>query len=160
MRVLVEENPISEADMFGYYGNPCGRRRNPKNGRKTVAKGVNIKQWTQGVSLMDVVAGVGGWAAAGMVPGMVIKGTEVTPTNKILKVLLAIAATAGVGYVAKMAIGAGAAKAAVIGGLAGTGTQLLTSATGMSIGRGVRALPAGRGGVGAYVAPSSTRQLV
>ena len=88
-----------------------------------------LKDWTQGVDITDAAAAVGGFAAASMLPGLLIKpattGGELTTTQKWLKVGLALGSAIGAGLAAKSFMSAAAGKAAVIGGIAGAGTQLI-----------------------------------
>ncbi len=97
----------------------------------------SVREWTQGVDAMDAVAAFGGFAAATMLPSYLIKpstaATPLTNNQKILKVVAAVVAALGVGLLAKNMMGAGAGKAAVIGGLTGAGAQAITSFTTVKI---------------------------
>ena len=157
MEYLLETNP--------WFGNPRKRRKSRKRRRNPVAKVTNpkamagtMKEWTQGADIMDMVAGVGGLAAATMLPGALIK-TETTGM-KVLKVALAVGAAVGAGSLARSMISASAGKAAVIGGLAGAGAQILAATTGFQIG-GTKMLGAGparrRIGETTLVSPPPTR---
>ena len=163
MDVLLEENPRLEVNsMKGMYDfNPYGfnpRRRRRKSRNPTIAI-PGVKKWSQGVDLMDVAGGVAGLAAATMVPGMIIKDTT-TATQKFMKVLAAVAAALGVGYIAREVISPSAGKAAIIGGLAGTGSQVIGMTTGLTIGGPRRILlsPGRRIGGQEVVSPATARE--
>jgi len=117
-----------------------------------------MREWTQGVDMMDMVAGVSGLAAATMLPGALVKA-DATMGMKFLKIAIAAGAAIGAGSLARSMISASAGKAAVIGGLAGTGAQVLAVTTGFQIGGGMRMLPAGRRRIGetTLVSPPQSR---
>jgi len=130
MEYLLETNP--------WFGNPRKRRKSRKRRKNPVAKvtnpkvmGATMKEWTQGVDLMDMVAGAGGLVAASMLPAALIK-TDTTGM-KVLKIALALGAAVGAGSLARSMISASAGKSAVIGGLAGTGLQILATTTGVQL---------------------------
>lgn len=96
-----------------------------------------ISKLTGGVDAQDILGAVIGIFGASMLPGYIIKTTETT-SQKLLKLLVAAGVTVGLGYVAKKAMPS-AAKAVVIGGLAGTATQAIGMFTSFNIGRaGIR----------------------
>ena len=161
MKVLLEENPLGGSTMyFDEFGNPmrrkrARRRRNPLNSLAGVGA---IRGWTQGVDLIDIAAGVGGMAAAAMIPGTVVKTAE-TGGQKFLKVIVAVGCALGAGFLAKTAISPSAGKAAIIGGLAGTGIQVIGMVTGLKLGSPVGLLSSGRRiGFQETISPSFTRE--
>jgi hypothetical protein len=92
----------------------------------------NVKKWTQGVGVEEMIAGVAGLAGAAMLPKYVIPVADTT-MRKLAKAGTAVASTVLIGMAAK-SVSMSAAKAAVIGGLAGVGAQLIGSFTPYSIG--------------------------
>ena len=93
---------------------------------------IGIKSsWTQGVSIMDAAAAVAGLAGAAYLPSLVVKDVTTT-TGKLLKVVAALGSTIVIGMALKRAA-PGSAKAAVIGGLAGTTVQALSLFTGIKV---------------------------
>ena len=93
---------------------------------------IGIKSsWTQGVGLMEAAGAVAGLAGAAYIPGLVVKDTTTT-TGKLLKVAAALGSTIVVGMALKRTAPA-AAKAAVIGGMAGTVVQALGVFTSIKI---------------------------
>lgn len=102
--------------------NPARRRRRHSS-RNPIAKSLGgVIPYTQGTDIMEMAAAVGGLAICGLVPAMVIKpaaGKKVlTDTQKWLKIGVAFLLAIGAGMVGK-SIKVG--KAALIGGIAGTG---------------------------------------
>lgn len=116
-----------------------------------------VKGWTQGVGVMDAVAGVGGLALAYWLPGMIIKTADTT-TKKVLKVVMGVVAAGGAGYLANAVGGKRLGQAAVIGGLAGTAAQALGTFTNIKIGRPNPMLGPVRIGYPEMVSPSFTRE--
>ena len=127
------------------YRRRGSRRRNPAKAGALALPGT-VKEWTQGVDLMDAGCAVGGLAASTMIPGLIIKpsagATELTTMQKVLKVVVSLGAAIGAGALGKAMISPGAGKAAIIGGIAGTAAQALGMFTGIKIGQ--RALGSGR----------------
>lgn len=99
---------------------------------------MSISKYTAGVDTMDIVGGAVGLAGATLLPKYIYKGS-----SKWVNVAIAAAVTLGLGYAAKKFMPS-AAKAVVIGGLAGTASQAIFNLTGTSIGqaRSYTALPA------------------
>lgn len=93
----------------------------------------DIGQLTQGVTMEDTIAAVGGLALAGMLPSMIITGNT---TQQIwMKLGVGFAASLGAGYIAHQVLGKRtAAKAAVLGGLAGTTVTAINNLTTFKIG--------------------------
>jgi len=122
------------------------RRRHRRSSRNPIAKSI---PYTQGTDVMEMAGAVGGLAACGLVPAMIIKpnvgATALTDTQKWMKIGLAFVLAVGAGMVGK-AINSGVGKAAIIGGIAGTGAiaySELTSKSLIAASSAVRALPAG-----------------
>ena len=122
-------------DAFGSMYNP--RRKRKRARRNPVAKGLampsTIREWTQGVDLMDAGAAVGGLAAATMIPGIIVKDTT-TMGGKILKLVISLGSAMGAGALGRAMISPSAGKAAIIGGVAGTAAQALGMFTNVKIG--------------------------
>lgn len=116
--------------------------------------------WTQGVGVMDAVAAAAGLAAATLIPPMIIKASTTT-TEKLERVGISIASAIVVGIAAKSVFknNQSAAKAAVIGGLAGAAAQVLNMFAGVKItgNSSIRSLPMGRVGETSVVFPRSSR---
>lgn len=112
-------------------------------------------EWFAGMDLVDVGAAAGGLVASSMIPSLLIKDA-VTTWQKAMRVIVALGAAAGAGFIGRN-FSASAGKAAVAGGLAGTVVQAITTFTNMDLGRNVM-LTAGRGIRGAtVVSPATTR---
>ena len=130
-------NPVGIDD----FGNPIffeqnrrsriKRRRNPV--RATALRGT-MREWTQGVDIMDAGAAVGGLAMSTMIPGMLVKDTT-TMTQKLMKLGASLGSAIGAGAIGRAMISPGAGKAAIIGGMAGTATMALSMFTNIQIGR-------------------------
>lgn len=152
-------NPIG----FDQFGNPievfnprrkkvARRRRNPVQNQLVAAR-TTLREWTQGVDLMDAGAAVAGLAASTMLPGAIIKDVSTTG-KKIAKLALALLAAIGAGAVGRAMVSPSAGKAAVIGGIAGTVAQALGMFTAIKIGQ-----PVGRRiGTTTMVSPPFTRE--
>jgi hypothetical protein len=139
--LMLLENPYS----FDYLGNlhPYKKHRSKKMRNPLVDTLPGIGKYTQNVSMMDAAAGLIGFAAAGWVPGLIVKNPTTTGT-KLAKIAVALGATIGTGMLVKR-MSRDAAKAAVIGGLAGTIAMTLSTFTSIKIpgmaGIGVRPAP-------------------
>ena len=107
------------------------RRRRRHSSRNPVAKSLGgAIPYTQGTDIMEMAAAVGGLAVCGLVPAMVIKPTAgaagLTDVQKWLKIGVAFALAVGAGMIGKtMKVG----KAALIGGIAGTGAVAYSELT-------------------------------
>lgn len=153
---MLYENP------YEFY-NPKRKKRHAKrNPTLNPLAMTRARQWFQGIELIEVAAGLGGLAAATMIPGVIVPTADTT-WKKIAKVGLGAGCAAGAGLVAK-SFGRDAAKAAVIGGLAGTCVQALGAFAGISIGGerkllGPSRLPS-RQGIGAaqVISPAYSRE--
>jgi len=99
---------------------------------RALALPTTAKEWTQGVGIMEGVAGAGGLVAALMIPGMIVPTTD-TLARKFGKGALSVACALGVGAAAKAFLSPTAGKAAVIGGIAGAVAQIMEMATGRSL---------------------------
>ena len=143
-------------DMYGF--NPRRHRRKRRNPARALAL-PKMGELSQGVDFMDAGAAVGGFAAATMIPGMLMK-TSVTTMQKVLKVALSVGCAFGAGWAARNFMSAKVAKAAVIGGLAGAGAHAIGAFTGISIGnRLALPNPSGRGlGITEPVSYPTTRE--
>ncbi len=121
------------------FENPKRRRHSRR--RNPVASSVmpkSIGKYFQGIDLVDAAAATGGLAVTTLVPGMVIKDTS-TAWMKIAKLLVAAAGAVAAGMLASN-LKASAGKAALIGGLAGVGSQALSMFTNVKIGSPVKQL--------------------
>lgn len=137
--------------------NPRRRSRNPK----ALALPGTMREWTQGVGVMDAAAAAGGLAASTMIPGMIIKDS-VTTGQKIMKLLVSLGAAIGAGALGRAMVSPGAGKAAMIGGVAGTAAQAIGMFTNIQIGQQSRAIsgrPTSRRlGETVTVSPATTRE--
>jgi len=151
-------------DFYGnpWYGQPRrhkwaaqkGHRRAKRNPLSSTAMKGTFKEWTQGLTVTDIVAATAGFAASAMIPGMLITSTDTT-MKKALKVAAAVVSALAVGAAAKSFVGSKAGQCAAIGGLAGATGQAISSFTPWKIGgMGNMALPVGRS-IGRYPAPAS-----
>lgn len=129
---------------------------------KSLAKVNNL---TQGVGIEEAASALGGWAAAAMLPGMVVKTADTT-TQKWLKIGVAAGAAVGAGMVGRKFLSASAGKYMIAGGLAGVAAQAIALATGYQIGnqpvygpvrRAMPAAPVRRVGVPQTISPATTR---
>ena len=146
--------------MFNF--NPRRHRRHHRR-NPSLMSSAQISHWTQGVQMEDAAAAVGGLAAAYYLPGVVIKPDAtgvLTSTQKWLRILVAAGAAVGVGYICKEFLKSSAAgKAAVIGGLAGTGVQVINLVKPGTVPMPSRtALPARRFGESTVISPSPNRE--
>jgi len=146
--------------MYG-FSNP--RRRHRRHHRNPVTAGAaTMREWTQGVDATDAVAAVAGLAGATMIPGMLIKITagavELTTTQKFLKVAVALGAAVGIGAAARSFMSPSAGKAAVIGGLAGAGTQIVNMMRPGTIGRMALPNPGRRLSESTVISPAPGRE--
>jgi len=122
--LMLLENP--------YYRNRRRKRRNPM--ARGFALPSTMREWTQGVDLMDAGAAVGGLAAATMIPGMIVTSTA-TMGQKLWKLTVALGCAVGAGALGRAMISPSAGKAAIIGGVAGTSAQALGMFTNIQIGQ-------------------------
>ena len=133
------------------------RRRNPLN---PVAALGNLSNMAQGVDATDALAAVGGLAAATMVPGWLIKPaagtTTLTTMQKLLKVAIAVGSALAAGMAAKSFLSAKAGKAAVIGGIAGTGVQVVNMVRPATIAQGQLMSPPGFRGYSSPIRETTT----
>lgn len=109
--------------------------------RNPVSVGALKKEWFAGMDMTDVGAATGGLVASSMIPSLIIKDAT-TSWQKFLKIVLALASTAGAGFIARN-FSQSAGRSAVAGGLAGTVVQAITTFTNVDLGRGT-ILTAGR----------------
>ena len=100
---------------------------------KNLAIGGTFRDMTQGLTMIDIGAAVGGLAASSMIPGMVVKDTA-TNAKKALKLAVSFGCAVAVGAIAKSSISESAGRAAVLGGMTGFGVQLLSTLTGIQVG--------------------------
>ena len=112
---------------------------------KALAMPKTVREWTQGVDLMDAGAAVGGLTASTMIPGMIVKDTT-TGFQKFWKLSVSLICAVGAGAIGRAMISPGAGKAAIIGGLAGTAAQAIGMFTGFQIGQ--RGKPSARRSIG------------
>ena len=154
-----------ELDVFEnpWYG-ARGRHRSAakKGGRKRrglrnpIAMPATMREWTQGVDLMDGIAAVGGLAAATMIPGLIVKDTSTTG-KKLLKLVVAIGCALGAGALGRSMVSSAVGRAAILGGVAGVGAQALGAFTSVQIGQ-PKLLGRGRIGETTLISPSLTRE--
>lgn len=145
---------------FDAFGNMNPRRRRRKSRRNPMAKALElprtVREWTQGVDVMDAGAAVGGLAAATMIPGIIVKD-PVTIWQKLWKLGVSLGAAFGAGAIGRAVISPSAGKAAVIGGVAGTAATAIGMFTGFTIGQ-PKKLGTRRIGETTLVSPSPTRE--
>jgi hypothetical protein len=126
--LMLLENPIYR---YRSYKNKT-TRRNPMK---------SIEKFTGGVGIIDIAGGAAGLAVSTLVPNYIFKALGQSAPNKWFKVLVAAAATVGAGYLAKKFYPS-MAKSIVIGGLAGTASQVIFNVSGKEISRAaIGALP-------------------
>jgi len=96
-----------------------------------------FNRWTQGVSITDAAFGVGGLAAATMIPGMIVRpaagATALTMGQKWMKLGVAIATAILAGSIAR-GVSSEYGKATVVGGMAGAIVNGLGAFTPIQIG--------------------------
>lgn len=97
---------------------------------------IGSKKLMQGVDTGDIVGAVAGIAAAGFIPGLVVK-TATTTQQKWMKIGLTLLTTIALGMVTKKVMPS-AAKTAVISGLVVTATQAINAFTNIKIGQATR----------------------
>jgi len=136
--VLLWENP-------GMLGNPWGnprkrrraRRRNPS---RALAMPTGLTDLTQGVGVEEILGGGLGLVGAAATPRMIVapdvEMESLTTNQKLMRVGVGVITTFAVGFVANTVAGKRAAKAAVIGGLAGTAITVINTFTTMKLGAG------------------------
>ena len=128
-------NPITVGGYKSSMGRSNIMRRNRRrNPARALAMPATVREWTQGVDLMDAGAAVGGLAMSTMLPGVIVKVTDTTG-QKVWKLVIALGAAFGAGAIGRAMISPSAGKAAVIGGIAGAAAQGLGMFTGINIGR-------------------------
>lgn len=117
------------------YENPRRgkRRRSRRNPASALAMPRPLRRWMQGVGFVDVAGAVGGLFATTTIPSMIIT-TTVTPWQKFSKVAVSLIAAMSAGYIGGQ-ISSSVGKAALLGGLAGFGTQILSAYTPFQLGK-------------------------
>ena len=154
-----------ELDMFenpGWFGDSRGHSAAARKGWKT-RRGYNpienplsglatVKDWTMDIGVMQAAGGIGGLAAATMIPGAIVKDTTTTG-KKFLKLLVGFGCAVGAGALGNAMVSREVGQAAVVGGLAGLGASALGAFTSVQIGAPTtrRMLPTG--GIRRYPAP-------
>ena len=134
--------------------NPYSRRRRRRRNPRAVALPGTMREWTQGVDLMDAGAAAGGLAMSTMIPGIFIKTTDTT-AQKLWKLAVSLGSAIGAGAIGRAMISPSAGKAAIIGGVAGTAAQALGMFTNIQIGQPG---PRRRLGVTTPVSPPTSRE--
>lgn len=130
--LMMMENPYG----FSIY-NPKRRKNKMAKSRALAIPGERqLKRYTMGVGIMDAGMGLAGVAGATMLPGYVVKDTS-TNTNKLLSSGASLLSAVAIGAAAKAVVNAEAAKAAVIGGLAGFVAHTILLFSGKSLIGGV-----------------------
>ena len=115
------------------YENPKRKRRRRRNpaGVATMRLPGPIRRWIP-LSVGEILAATGGLAASTMIPITFVKDTS-TNLRKFGKILVSLAAAAGAGVVSE-GLFKGSGKAAMLGGVAGTGAMSLGMFTNVQIG--------------------------
>ena len=170
MDLLLQENPRKRRGnrnpvAFDYMGNPVFLNMNPRRKKMArrrrnpaIAMPKSIKQWTHGVGIMDAAAGLAGITLAGWLPGQVVKA-NVTTTDKALRLVAAFGGAIVAGYLGNAVGGSRAGQAAVIGGLASTAAQGLSSFAGIKLGSPGRMIAGPRRiGYPETISPSMNRE--
>jgi len=155
--MLLENPALSGAAWHKAHGKKRGRKRGSSGTSLAGVKLPSMKDPLMGIKPIEIIAAVGGLAAATMVPSMLVKDTSTT-TKKILKVASSFIIAVAVGGIAKGFIGSEAARAATFGGIAGAGAQTLGTFTTFKIGGGNIGLPVGRISTSELVSPSRNRE--
>lgn len=124
------------------YENPRrgGRRHSRRNPASAIALPKSLQRFIP-ASLSDIAAATGGLAASTMIPAMIVKDTS-TVWKKLAKVGVSILSASLAAAIASR-IMKGSAKAALLGGLAGTGGMTLAMFTKYQIGGGQRRMVSG-----------------
>lgn len=128
--ILLYENPRR--------GKKRRRRRNPNGAVGAITR--PFRHYMTAAGLQEVAAATGGLAAATMIPATFVKDTSTT-LRKLGKVAVSLLCAMGASAVAE-AVMRGSGKAAMLGGVAGTGAISLGMFTRWQIGSG-RALQTG-----------------
>ena len=148
---------IEELMLLENPYNPRRRRRARRNPlANPFAATATLKEWTQGVDMMDAAGALGGLAAATMIPGMIIKDTSTTG-KKVMKLVVALGCAIGAGAIGRSVSSPSVGKAAVIGGVAGTAAQALGLFTSIKVGDKL-ALSSRRIGDTNVLSPRMTRE--
>ena len=141
--------------VHGYVRRSAGRR-NP-----VAVLPPTVRNLFQGIGIQEVVGGLAGLGLAALAPGWFIKNADTT-AKKWGKIGVAVGAALATGFIAKQVASPSVAKAAIIGGLAGTASQALSTFGIAQIGTPAsnrRLLTAGRNlGAQETVSPSFTRE--
>ena len=150
------ENPFNP-----WYGEPIRHSRAAKKGhRRNPVKALTMKSVTESATDIEGIAGaVGGFAAASMIPSMIIRPVA-TPsiTENLLATGIALLSALGASYIGSQ-ISAKAGTAALYGGFAGVGAQILSminpnwkiiDLTPPALTQSLRAGTPSRGGISAF----------
>jgi len=142
--VLLWENPsMLDAPLYNpWYGQSRrhsaaakkgwrSRRRNPAG---ALALPAGVRQWTQGVGVEEIMGGGLGLVSASALPAWIVPDVA-TIGQKWMRVLMGAISTFGVGFVVNAVAGTKAAKASVIGGLAGTAITAINTLTPFRLGK-------------------------
>lgn len=115
------------------YENPKRRRRRRRNpaGVATMRLPTPLRRWIP-LSIGEILAAVGGLAASTMIPVTFVKDTS-TNLRKLGKIVVSLGCAAGAGALSE-ALFKGSGKAAMLGGVAGTGAMSLGMFTNVQIG--------------------------
>ena len=131
--LMLLENP--------YYGNPRRRRRKRNPSLNPIKMPTAIKQWTQGIDLMEAGAAFGGLSAALLLPDRLVV-TAATGMRKFLRVIVSLGGAIAAGYIGKN-ISPSVSKAAIMGGMAGA-VSIALKESGVWTMTGRRSLTTGR----------------
>lgn len=127
--LMLLENPRRNRKMFDFdfdnpVANPRRRRRHSRRNPSFSSIGKTGANLFQGVGVDDIIGGFAGFAASGLIPPMIMKKpvgetADGLTTRTWMTIALAGITALGAGYLVKL-VHPPAAKAAIIGGMAGT----------------------------------------
>ena len=133
--VLLESNPWGNP----WYDQPRrhsraarrgwrGRTRNPVT---ALGRSFGLQNAAQGVGGEEVLGAVGGFAASSLIPPMIVRDAG-TQGGKLMRIAAGVVATVLVGMAAR-SVSPKAARAAIVGGFAGTAIQAIQAFTPLKV---------------------------